>query len=241
MSHHINRRTVIGAGLLAASVPTVSRALGEGAMTHVVLFGDSIFDNAAYVRRGEEVLAQLSAKLSADAQATLRAVDGAVIEGVVRQLQTPPVETTHILISAGGNDALRYAPVLMEGARSMADAVGKIADIQDDFRRKYRAMLDVAQRHGLPVAVCTIYEAQLPDPVQRRLAATALSVLNDVITREAASRRLPVIDLRTIFDEPADWANSIEPSGQGGRKIAAAIASLLARHDFSGFSGLYTD
>jgi len=209
-------------------------------MSHVVLYGDSIFDNASYVGRGEEMLSKLRARLPGGHQASLRAVDGAVIEGVARQLQSLPEGATHIVISAGGNDALRYAPVLLQGARSMPDAVGKIADLQDDFRTKYRLMLDAAQRHGLPLALCTIYDVQLPDPTQRRLAATALCVLNDVITREAVRRKLPIIDLRVIFDDPGDWANSIEPSGQGGAKMAEAITSMLARHDFSGFSGVYT-
>jgi len=210
-------------------------------MPHIVLYGDSIFDNAAYVSRGEEVLSKLRARLPQDAGASLRAVDGAVIEAVTRQLQSLPEGATHVVISAGGNDALRYAPVLLQGARSMPDAVGRIADLQDDFRAKYRAMLDAAQRHGRPVAVCTIYDVQLIDLTQRRLAATALSVLNDVITREAVRRRMPIIDLRVIFEDPADWANSIEPSGQGGEKMAAAITAMLARHDFSGFSGVYTN
>jgi hypothetical protein len=33
-----------------------------------------------------------------------------------------------------------------------------------------------------------------------------------------------VIDLRLVCTEPADYANEIEPSGPGGRKIAAAVA-----------------
>jgi hypothetical protein len=50
--------------------------------------------------------------------------------------------------------------------------------------------------------------------------------------REAFSRGLPVIDLRLMFDDDADYANDIEPSVQGGEKIAQAIATLVAMHDF---------
>ena len=38
---------------------------------------------------------------------------------------------------------------------------------------------------------------------------------------EAFARRLPMVDLRLICDEDADYANPIEPSVQSGRKIAA--------------------
>jgi len=54
-----------------------------------------------------------------------------------------------------------------------------------------------------------------------------------VILREAAARALPVLDLRLICAEAADYASSspIEPSAQGGRKIAGAIGELVDAHD----------
>ena len=36
-----------------------------------------------------------------------------------------------------------------------------------------------------------------------------------------------MIDLRLVCCEAADYANPIEPSGSGGRKIAKAIATTL--------------
>ncbi len=47
---------------------------------------------------------------------------------------------------------------------------------------------------------------------------------NDVILRTAVTRRLGVIELRAVCSEPGDYANPIEPSDSGGRKIATAIA-----------------
>jgi hypothetical protein len=52
-------------------------------------------------------------------------------------------------------------------------------------------------------------------------------LFNDVILRTAFERRLAVIDLRLVCTDPADYANQIEPSGRGGRKIAEAIARSL--------------
>ena len=48
-------------------------------------------------------------------------------------------------------------------------------------------MLDEVLNLGLPTAVCTIYDGRLPDLRVRRLAVTALSVINDCITRQALS------------------------------------------------------
>jgi hypothetical protein len=64
--------------------------------------------------------------------------------------------------------------------------------------------------------------------VTRRLAATALTALNDAITREAFARNIDCIDLRIICDEDRDFANPIEPSVHGGAKIAAAILGFAA-------------
>jgi hypothetical protein len=81
---------------------------------------------------------------------------------------------------------------------------------------------------GLPIAVCTIYDGRFPDPRRQRLVVTGLALFNDVITREAFARGLPLVDLRLICGEDADYANPIEPSVQGGAKTAAAIPGLLA-------------
>ncbi|MGT2478762.1 hypothetical protein ACU4GR_07525 (plasmid) [Methylobacterium oryzae CBMB20] len=88
-------------------------------------------------------------------------------------------------------------------------------------------MLDAVQATTRPTALCTIYDPRYPDPQRRRLAGTALTLLNDVITREAFARRLTLLDLRVLCGADADFANPIEPSVQGGQKIAQAIAAFL--------------
>ncbi|HEU0044217.1 hypothetical protein [Sphingomonas sp.] len=131
-----------------------------------------------------------------------------------------------MVVSVGGNDALGHASILAERAGSVAEAVGRLADARASFAAVYDRMMEAALRLGIPTAVCTVYDANYPEP-QRRLVTTALTVFNDVITRAAFSRKLPLIDLRLICSEPADYANPIEPSTRGGEKIAAAIAAQV--------------
>jgi GDSL-like Lipase/Acylhydrolase family len=200
-------------------------------VTHVVLLGDSIFDNGAYVGGGPDVVRQLRARLPAGWRATLCAVDGAVTSDLARQLGRVPADTTHLVISAGGNDALRHAGLLEEAARSMADAVGRLAAVRESFRRDYEAMLDRVLARALPTSVCTIYDARFPDPARQRLVVAALTLFNDVITRAAFARGLALVDLRLICDRDEDYANPIEPSVAGGEKIAAVIAKLAAEHN----------
>jgi hypothetical protein len=191
-------------------------------MAHIVLLGDSIFDNAAYVRGGPDVVRQLRGKLPEGWQANLLAVDGHVTRDVPRQLARLPDEASHLVVSVGGNDALGASHLLGAGVRRVADAVGLLGEAQDLFAQSYEAMLETVLAPGLPTALCTIYDTPQTSPEQR-IIRTALAIFNDVITRAAFSRGLPLIDLRLICGDPADYANPIEPSVRGGEKISSAI------------------
>jgi hypothetical protein len=122
----------------------------ETRMAHIVLLGDSIFDNAPYVPAGMHVQAQLQT-LVAPHRVSLLARDGDVL-GLVSAMQSK--------------------------AGSVIEAATLLADWQAGFRRDYRRMLNVVLSRRKPVAV-----------------------------------------------------SPIEPSGQGGGKIAAAIAQLVRVHD----------
>lgn len=195
-------------------------------MTHIVLLGDSIFDNAAYVAGAPDVVRQLRGILPTGWRATLNALDGAVIADVPQQLHKLARDATHLVLSAGGNHALSESGLLERKVTSMAEALELITAVRERFRSSYARMLDQVLQRRLPLAVCTIYEARFPEPVTRRLAATALTALNDAITREAFARGIDCIDLRILCDDDRDFANPIEPSVHGGAKIARAILNF---------------
>jgi hypothetical protein len=223
---------IAGLTALGSLLPFSSRAAPSMSSTHAVLLGDSTLDNAAYVPARQDVLSHLKAALPGGARATLVALDGATIADIERQLDRLPADPSHLIVSVGGNDALRHTAIFGEPARSMAEALGRLADIRATFEAAYKAMLDAVLRAKIPTAIATVYDGALPDPELRRIARPALAALNDCITREAAIRGIPLLDLRTIFDSEADYANPIEPSSRGGRKLAAAITRLIAMHDF---------
>ena len=195
-------------------------------MPHVILLGDSIFDNAAYVRGGPAVADHLARALPADWRVTLAAVDGAVIDDVRRQLTRLPEGASHLVVSAGGNDALGHADLLDRPARSSAETLDALAAAADAFEARYRRMLAALGGTALPTTVCTVYNGNLAPPAARR-AAAALGVFNDVIQRLASEHGIPVIELRRVCTAPADYANPIEPSVTGGEKIARAIAGAV--------------
>jgi lysophospholipase L1-like esterase len=143
-----------------------------------------------------------------------------------------PPDATHLVISAGGNDALLNVGILDAPARSAADTLAQLADLADLFEADYAAMLSRVRDRALPFLICTIYNGNFEDRTMQRLAATALAVFNDVILRQAIELRIPVIDLRAVCCAPEDYANPIEPSAAGGEKIAAAIARVVEQHNF---------
>ncbi|QEL14197.1 SGNH/GDSL hydrolase family protein [Limnoglobus roseus] len=202
-------------------------------MSHVVLLGDSIFDNARYVPDKPCVIEQVRMSLPKDWRATLCAVDGAITDDVPAQLPNLPAGATHLVLSVGGNDALSAVHILREPAVTVGEAMLVIGEALDEFEKSYRAMLRQVVAIGKPTAVCTVYDSI---PHLELADRTALRGFNEIITRTAFAAKLPVIDLRLVCTSVNDYSSlsPIEPSATGGAKIAEQIAAAVRRHDFSG-------
>ena len=196
-------------------------------MPHLVLLGDSIFDNAAYTQGGPDVLGQVRGELPAGWTATLAAVDGARADDVAAQVASAPADATHLVLSVGGNDALMASGLLDEPVYSTADALRLIGASVREFEERYRAAVAACLVRRLPLTICTIYHGNFPDPDYRQRVVVALTVFNDAIVRTACAHGLDVIDLRAVCEQPRDYANPIEPSSIGGAKIARAIADIV--------------
>jgi lysophospholipase L1-like esterase len=196
-------------------------------MAHVVLLGDSIFDNQPYVAPGRATLDELTARLPEGWRATLLARDGDHARDVVAQLRALPETATHLVVSAGGNDALEQESLLGEPASSVSEALHRLGTAAREFESGYRAMLRAVLAKNLPVTICTIYYGNFPDPDMRIVLGTALSVFNDAIIRVGWENGLPILDLRAVCNRPEHYANPIEPSAEGSIRIAEAILRML--------------
>jgi len=233
----VTRRQMLACSLSAtalAALPSAGSEKEPQGHGHVVLLGDSIFDNKVYLGEDDPaVIDQLGSRLPDGWRATLLAVDGDTTEDVATQMQGMPTDATHLVISVGGNDALQAEPVLSRPTENVSQGLLEMARVQDAFRKTYRAMVDTVLKHNKPTAVCTIYDPNFENETEQRVSVLALAGFNDVITRAANRHGLPVIDLRVLFDSPEDYANPIEPSAVGGDKLAGAITSIVSAHDFS--------
>ncbi|WP_374354804.1 SGNH/GDSL hydrolase family protein [Chitinimonas sp.] len=200
---------------------------------HIVLLGDSIFDNAAYVGDGKPVAAHLADLLGEGWQISLLAVDGDITSQVHEQLAKLPDDAGFLVLSSGGNDALRAMGRLIEPVETVEQALAILSEMREDFRADYRKVLAALKAVHHPedgpsrrVAVCTVYD-QVPN-LSANLS-TALALFNEVILFEAAYAGFTIIDLRLLCRDASDYSSvsPIEPSHSGGLKIAQAIAALL--------------
>jgi hypothetical protein len=197
-------------------------------MTHIILLGDSIFDNARYTEDGPDVILQVRQLLPADWRASLLAVDGSTTENVSSQVQRVPSDASHLILSVGGNDALMNSGILHSPASSTSQAIEALAAVSQGFEERYRHAVGACRQLALPLILCTIYNGCFSDSDFQRLVSTALMVFNDVILRVGIELGLQIIDLRFVCSSSADYANPIEPSSVGGAKIARAIVNLVS-------------
>jgi hypothetical protein len=143
-----------------------------------------------------------------------------------------PENATHLVVSAGGNDALEHSgAVRMNEYTAAPGLLSYLADVRGKFEQQYRTMLRAVLSRRLPTTVCTIYDSI---PGMTREEHAGLCLFNDAILREAFRAGLPLIDLRLICTDRDDYAQSspIEPSAAGGAKIARAIVRAVTTDDF---------
>ena len=191
---------------------------------HVVLLGDSILDNEHYTGGAPDVSQRLTAMLGDGWAVSLVARDGATTRSLPYQFQHVPVDTTHLVISIGGNDANGESRILRDAEqRTMRDSLDELWFMGELFSANYAAAVTPLLGLGVPVVLCTIYDCDFP-PGEREPVKAALAIFNDVILRFAFVHDVNVLDLRTVCTEPEDYEHIIEPSAVGGTKIAKAIA-----------------
>jgi hypothetical protein len=219
---NISRRTFLQQSVALAATPNL-----VSATPHVVLLGDSIFDNEAYTGGKPDVLAHLLRVLPQPWTASLLARDGATTAGIPAQLARLPRNATHLLLSIGGNDALRWQGLLQAPAGSVAEAIEMLAAAVAEFEPAYRKAVAACVSHRLPLVICTIYNGNFDDTRYGKLVRSAVALFNDAIVRTAVDLKLKAIELRSVCTRPEDYANPIEPSSIGAAKIARAIAAVV--------------
>lgn len=202
--------------------------------------GDSVFDNGRYVQPAPDFAEHLT-YIEKDRMINMMAVDGAIINDVYRfQLSRIPRDDVRfhdaIILSAGGNDVLQHLPKLQSmRPRALLGTANMLADMQMEFRMEYRRLLKDALAITEHVLTCTIYRPCYAYDQRLKKVSKAidplLSMFNDVIVEESSVRKLEIVDLRHVCRGKRDFANAIEPSSEGARKIAVEVSKWLDQID----------
>lgn len=148
----------------------------------------------------------------------------ALQRGHVREI---PEHATHIVISIEGAWAIEASGLLQAGTHTIHEALATLCAAADEFERILAGMIAAAQETGLPTVVCTLVPARYAKPAEHRVATTALAIFNDRVVRRAFAASLPVVDLRMVCDEDADYASETLLSRAGVRKAANVIRAAL--------------
>jgi len=138
-----------------------------------------------------------------------------------------PLDATHIGICIDGGWAIEASGLLRGSAQSVSGALETLTAAADQFEEVFARLIESARAAGLPTIVCTLVPARHEAPAKRRVAATALAIFNDRITRQAVAAKLSIVDLRFVCDEDGDYAAETLLSRAGVRKVANVARSAL--------------
>jgi hypothetical protein len=193
---------------------------------HIVLLGDSIFDNAPYTAGGPAVIDHLRTGLPSGHEATLLAVDGHFVEDVPFQLRKIPDGATHFFLSVGGNNALEHVDLLNRRVETVGHGVALLGKAVEAFATAYESLLERLSGDLPWLQVCTVYNGNFG--AEAPIVSAAIRLFDDAIQRAANTYDLPVVELRNLLDRPEHYANPIEPSVEGGRVLAEEIVRRVA-------------
>ncbi|HEU6451539.1 MAG TPA: GDSL-type esterase/lipase family protein [Gemmatimonadaceae bacterium] len=193
---------------------------------NLVLFGDSILDNAPYTGALPDTTTHLR-RLLPGWSVDLLAQDGAAMADIPFQLHDLRAPVSVAVLSVGGNDAVEHVGLLEPRTIDSAQLLRELLHVADDFQERYESVARDVAAVAERTIVCTIYEVQLEPRPYAELARVPLALLNDRIVRTAGRLGLDVLELRSVCTDPADFVKQIEPSPQGAEKIANAVAGLV--------------
>ncbi len=193
----------------------------------LALLGDSILDNGRYAAPEPDTAGHLRRLLGAGWVVELVAQDGATMDLLPPQLEELSRRPQVTVLSVGGNDAMEHFDILSPRATTSIEMLTLLENIAEDFEEEYARVLALVRPTTDRLIVCTIYEAPLFDAEMARLARVPLALLNDRIIRTARRHGVEVLELRSVCTEAGDFVLEIEPSAEGARKIASAIAGVV--------------
>jgi hypothetical protein len=196
--------------LSCAFVKTIREGLTPN--NNIILMGDSVLNNSAYVPAGKSVINYLKQKTN---NVFTFAKDGASIQDCYDQLDKIPPDfnntNTYLFISVGGNDILNIRGILSSG------------DI-DGLFRKYLDFINAlkAKLGSVNINICNLY---MPADPRYQNYKSSIDQWNQLIQKSSnrVGAMYNVVDIFSLLKDPNDFIYGIEPSAEASVKIANII------------------
>ena len=179
----------------------------------IILLGDSIFKNNAYVPYGSSIETQLKNKAPKKELLCL-AQDNSSIMDVYKQVEQIPEEynnsKTRIFLSVGGNDILQNYVYDYNDVDNM--------DLLKNGFAEYKKLIE-AIKTKMPNAKLLVLDIYYPDNTRFKDFYPVISEWNKLIYEYAKTQNIRVIKISSTLKDADDFSFAIEPSSIGGNKI----------------------
>ena len=177
---------------------------------NIILLGDSVLNNSAYVSNGRSVSDML--RIQNDHVYNF-AKDGSTIQDCYDQLDKIPYElnstNTYLFLSVGGNDILTTVNRL-----DIDNLFSKFIILINTIKTKF---------NKANIIVLNLY---MPANPRYNSYKTSVTTWNDMISDYSETHNVSykILDLYTILSSPDDFVYDIEPSEKASEKIANNIS-----------------
>lgn len=223
-----------------------SNKLNENFKEHIILLGDSILDNANYVKFNTisdlcvtEQFQDTIAKKNLEYKVSNLAIDGYTTDDILdnKIINKIPKNATYILLSIGGNDGLMSLNELNNPKMLLPwNFINLLLQTKNKFKIKYNTILkNINKLHPNCKIICmTIYYPIFYHSILLQIISNiGVNIMSNVIINETSKYNIPIIDIRKVFDKWQDYANSIEPGIPGGDKIVNNTLNIIDKYNFN--------
>lgn len=189
----------------------------------IVLMGDSIFKNNTYVKKGKSVEDILENQY--DGNIINLAKDDETIKDMYAQINNLPVafnnKNTTIFVSIGGNDILKK---YVYAENTDVDNFEKLYIIYSNYKDVLSKL-----REKFPTPKIMLANLYYPQSVKYLRYRELIKKWNDLLfeyQNDPINKINDILDVSLIMTDINDFSLCIEPSEQGGTKIAKQILIL---------------
>ena len=184
----------------------------------LVLLGDSILKNDAYVSDGKSV--DILLKERTNEKSICLARDDSKIVDIYSQIEKIPNDIntnyTTVFLSAGGNDILTH---YVEQENTSKDS-----SILKTIFAAYKKVIK-SIRNKLPNANIVLLDIYYPDNMKYKQYHSIINEWNNMIYSYSNKNNYSVLKISGILTHPEDFSLGIEPSAVGSKKLVETILS----------------